>query len=71
MEACFTILTEDLGVYHVFSKCFQQLVMVDQRKDWVNICTILLQQAEMGDNFIKYNSNPGEEKELKVEHISI
>ena len=33
--------------------------MVDQRKNWLNICTDLLQQAEVDESFIKYDNHPG------------
>lgn len=69
VEACFTILAENSGAYHAIKKCFQQLLLLDQSKNWLNICTDILQQAEMDENFIEYDNNLGIPTEIFVHEL--
>jgi hypothetical protein len=48
--SCFTILTDNMGMWHVSTKFIPQLLMVGQKENQLNICTDLAQQAEADEN---------------------
>jgi hypothetical protein len=50
---CSTILTENLGIWHVSTEFVPCILITEQDTNQQNICTDALQKAEVDVNFIK------------------